>query len=154
MKGVIGAICERFKQLELKGMPVAVEEPASEDSISNLFRHAEAIDPALKIHSLQKADLASAAKYRQFSERPTRATHYSFQLRKCSADSNPCEWCKEHPAATTERALHWLPCPEPADDKSYQPFQACMMAGSQMNAIVRHFVPVPATQGTHNTPRS
>ena len=123
MAGVINAISARFEQLELKGVPVSVQEPASDESISRLFEHAKSLDSSLKMLALQKADIAKASKYCSFRDRHTRATHYTFQIRKCVED--PCDWCKDHPPSShTERK--WLPCPEPGDDKSYKAFASVL----------------------------
>ena len=94
-----------FSHLKLKGQPINVDDPVSEEDINILMRHLLEMFPDLDVTKLQKAHTRKSVSYNMWKEKHCRERKYTFQIRKCN---NP-DCCS--PATLSPEILRWLPDP-------------------------------------------
>jgi hypothetical protein len=104
----------RFQKLSLKDEPITGVDPASDEKIEVIQRHAGDLFPTLDLSKLQKIHTNKCKEYNEWKSKHCQETLYTFQIKKCS-DENCCLLRK-----LGNGHLHWLP--NPMLDESKQHF--------------------------------
>ena len=99
-------VAQRFLAMEVKGTGVKVGNPASTESMSELFSRVLLIDPTLEEDKLSGAALQKATALKNFFEVHSHSSQYAFQLKKCG--KSDCNYCIQNPVRLQPEIFHEL----------------------------------------------
>ena len=116
---------QRFQAMKVKGNKVKLGVPATDVQMEEQFQHALFVDPELTKNDLTAKGLKKAESFAKFLKTHCHASHYVFQIKKCSDAT--CFYCLEHPVRLPDDVFSSLTLlPLPLLDKStkehYQKF--------------------------------
>ena len=106
------SVGQRFQEMKVKGVPVKLGIPASDDELAQHFQHVAFIDPSLTPTDLKAATLKKADAYQGFFKAHCHSSQYMFQVKKCK-DPN-CFYCSRHHIRLPQEvfdSLHFLSLP-------------------------------------------
>ena len=116
----------RFQRMKIKGRHIQTYTGLSGDEIQEgLAVVGHGIDDNSVLVDWSSKKVQECKKFKQFLERHCRATHYTFQIRKCKHVD--CGYCQLNPPRVPQAVLdelHWLPDPMPsaAESGAFQAF--------------------------------
>ena len=70
----------RFGRLKIKGEPIQIHKPATDDEVSNFFNILHIIDPVLDANKMTHADLKKSSRLTDWIDRHCRSRQYMFQV--------------------------------------------------------------------------
>ena len=76
-------IFHRFPRVALKGDPLKIGAPATDDEIANLFENVREIDGSVQVGKMKKTDLKNCDKLLDYKKNHMRERRYMFQIKKC-----------------------------------------------------------------------
>ena len=77
-------LADVFRRLAYSKIPLQIFEPATSESIDDLWSQMSKIDPTLSRGDTTRAIVQSKIKYQEFYEQHCRDRHYYFCVKKCN----------------------------------------------------------------------
>lgn len=110
---------KRFSRLKLKGVPVVTHEAATDNDLSDFFKVlSDIFSSTLLPDRLRLGHLKKSEKLWNFMSSHCKATHYTYQLKKCKSPT--CWYCLLNPPRLEDfNDLDFIPDPILTEDKQH-----------------------------------
>ena len=118
MSQVAKMVAERFTRLKLKGEPLKLNPPITEEQVQEVKVQLVTMFPGLNLDAVTKQSAAKCESLTKWIQCHCQERQYCFQIGKCS-EKNCCP-----PQRLNEKQIHWLPDPvTDASGEHYLPLE-------------------------------